>query len=312
MCMECPHRPRRSRLVEAIALFLGDELGSGLIQFVMVLPLLLALFWTSFEIWQLMSLRAALRTTAAQAARYVTAFALPDGFYQRHRYPPIPVCEGVRNLVINSLSGYRGILGDRLGEPEITLYWIRDPSKPEWEGNVEPGIPFADCNAFLSGLKPDDPADEGGGACDGRITYRQFGIRLRVEVPWVRVLFGLGRSSSTRFTLTLADTAVGAITCLPRCCDEGLRVRAFGLRDCTDTSCTVTVRWDLGECDFVPRIQIRQGERELLTIDNPEVPIGQADVFRVDAPVGALSFVTVEVVGRQDLICAASAEVDRR
>lgn len=313
MSIECPHRPFRShRMATTIGRFLSDELGSELIQFVMVLPLLMALFWTSFEIWQLMSLRAALRTTAAQAARYVTAFALPDGFYQQHRYPPIPVCEGVRNLVIDSLSGYRGILGDRLGEPEITLYWVRDPSEPLWEGNVEPGISFADCNVFLKGLKPDDLADEGDGACDGRISYRQFGITLRVEVPWIRVLFGLGSSSSTRFTLTLTDTAVGAITCFPSCCDEGLRVRAFGLRDCADNSCTVTVRWDLGECDFVPRIQIRQGEIELLTIDNPEVPVGQADVFRVHAPVGALSLVTVEVVGRQGLICAASAEIDRR
>ena len=292
--------------------FLRDELGSELIQFVMVLPLLLALFWTSFEIWQLMSLRAALRTTAAQAARYVSAFALPDGFYQGHRYPPIPVCEEVRNLVIDSLSGYRGTLGDRLGEPEITLYWIRDPSEPMWEGNVEPGISFANCNEFLSGLKPNDPQDEGVGACDGRISYRQFGIELRVEVPWIRVLFGMGRSSSNRFTLVLADTAVGAITCLPTCCDDGLMVQTVAVRDCSGDSCTVTVRWDLGQCDFVPRIQITQGGRDLATIDNPDVPVGQADVFRVNAPAGELSSVTVEVVGRQGLICAASAPIDRR
>lgn len=305
------HRFSYRRALATIGRFVCDELGSELIQFVMVLPLLLALFWTSFEIWQLMSLRAALRTTAAQAARYITAFALPDGFYERHRYPPIPVCEGVRNLVLSSLSGYRGILGDRLGEPEITLYWIRDPSVPLWEGNVEPGISFADCSAFLSGLKPNDPADEGDGACDGRISYRQFGIRVQVEVPWVRVLFGLGGASSSRFTLALADTAVGAITCFPACCEEGLRARVLDVYGCTEDTCTVVVQWDLGQCDFAPRIEIGQGGASIV-IDNPDIPVGQAVVPGVYAPMGRLSSVTVSVIGRKGVICATNAQIDRR
>jgi len=300
------------RLPKPLRRFLRGEGGSELVQFVMVLPLLLALFWTSFEIWQLMSLRSALRTTAAQAARYVTAFALPDGFYQRHTIPPVPVCEGMRGLVLDSLSGYRGILGDRLGEPEITLYWIRDPSNPAWEDNVEPGISFADCSEFLNGLKPDDPMDDGEGACDGRISYRQFGIKLQVEVPWLTVLFRLGGTVSQRFTLRLADTAVGAITCFPACCDEELIVQVVALRDCTPDNCTVSVRWDLGKCDFVPRMEFTQGTIKLLTLDNPQVPVGQADIFRVHAPEGELSSITVSVIGRQRLICSANAQINRQ
>lgn len=312
--MEHPSILRRllQRLLKPLRCFLRGERGSELVQFVMVLPILLALFWTSFEIWQLMGLRSALRTTVAQAARYVTAFALPDGFYQQHSVPPVPVCEGVRSLVLDSLRGYRGILGDRLGEPEITLYWIRDPSDPAWEDNVEPGISFADCSEFLSGLKPADPTDEGKGACDGRISYRQFGIKLQVEVPWLTVLFRLGGPTSRRFTLVLADTAVGAITCFPACCDEGLTVQVVGLRDCTPDNCTVTVRWDLGKCDFAPRMEFKQGSIELLTLDNPAVPVGQADIFRVRAPEGELSSITVSVIGRQGLICTANAQINRQ
>jgi hypothetical protein len=89
-------------------------------------------------------------------------------------------------------------------------------------------------------------------------------------------------------------------------------VQAVGLRDCTEDSCTVTVRWDLGKCDFVPRIEITQGTIELLTLDNPIVPVGQADVFRVHAPEGELSFITVSVIGRQGPICTANAQINRQ
>ena len=66
-----------ARLRGLLSRFGRDELGTEVVQFVLILPIAVGLLWSGFEIWQLMDLRSTVRSTVAQAVRYVSAYAAP-------------------------------------------------------------------------------------------------------------------------------------------------------------------------------------------------------------------------------------------
>lgn len=170
-----------------------DEAGAEIVQFVLALPILLGVVWTSFEAWQVISLREAVRATVAQAGRYVTAYGAPPEIADA---PPDPdtICWGVEQLVARSLAQQRGNLGDNLA---WTLRWYKvlDPSSARWEGNLVE----MSCQELLSEFE-----------CN-----QQFALELEVSVPWQTVLFGLGRSVTTREVLRITDSVTGSAPCLP-------------------------------------------------------------------------------------------------
>ncbi len=208
-------RVTRSSVLQSLKRFWSDELGAELIQFVLVLPIMLGLVWTSMEGWQLMSLRAAVRSTTSQAARYVTAFANSDE--SRAPMAPEDLCAGVQYLVTESLSRRSGNLGDHLA---VTMRWYRflDPTSPLWEGNAIE----TSCLELLLGYECNDV----------------FGLSIEVAVPWQTVIFGLTSTSTTTEMLRFSDTATGVAPCLPYC-DVRVsgNVRSGGISGCRAETC---------------------------------------------------------------------------
>lgn len=211
----------------------SEEKGSELVQFVLVVPLLAALMWSSFEAWQMMTLKSSVRSTAAQAARYVTAFVgTPEEVAQRPS--SLQIRDGVEQLVAASFSRQRGVLGDALNW-RLTWFRIIDPTNPRFEGNVielDPGDPLAQvvCND-------------------------QFAIRLDVDVPWRTVLFGYKEVERSDYILHLSDTAVGASPCAPYC-----SVNAYIASFSSSVSgCRAELCWSF-QCSYEPdRLEVMDG-----------------------------------------------------
>jgi hypothetical protein len=217
-------RIMRNSVLQSLKRFWRDELGAEVIQFVLVLPIMLGLMWTAMEAWQLMTLRAAVRSTTAQAARYMTAF----GASNESIAPMAPeyVCAGVEYLVAESLSRQSGNLGDHL---VATMRWYRflDPTSPLWEGNAVE----VSCMELLLGYQCNDT----------------FAVALEVAVPWQTVIFGLNHSSTATQMLRFSDSTVGIAPCLPNC-SVGISggVTSGGVYGCQARMC-----WTL-DCSYKP------------------------------------------------------------
>jgi hypothetical protein len=217
-------RVRLSSVLRSLKRFWSDELGAELIQFVLVLPIMLGLVWTAMEGWQLMTLRAAVRSTTAQAARYMTAFGA--SYESRAPMAPEDVCANVEYLVAESLSRQSGNLGDHLA---VTMRWYRflDPTSPLWEGNAIE----TSCTELLLDYECNDV----------------FGLSMEVAVPWQTVIFGLTSSSTTTEMLRFSESATGVAPCLPYC-----DVRTSGyIRSGGSSGCRAEVCWSL-DCSYQP------------------------------------------------------------
>ena len=221
---------RISKAASIVRRFLCDDLGAELVQFALVLPILVALLWGSFEVWQIMGLRSAVRSTVAQAARFVTAYGAPPEEMENPP-PPADICWGIDQLIASSLSQHRGNLGDALSW-STTWYRIRDPTSSFWEINGERNYDEVDCLDLLSGFM-----------CGG-----QFGVELRVTVPWQTVIFGLEGSSTTNFVLEMSDMAMGTAPCEPYCSmAAGGGVVGHG----GPGGCVVEISWGF-KCSYEP------------------------------------------------------------
>jgi|YNPNPStandDraft_1061719.scaffolds.fasta_scaffold40515_3 hypothetical protein len=266
--MDNSNRPRWRWLRGRPRAALGhDQRGSQVIQIILAVPIVLGILWSSFEIWQIMSLKAAVRTTVAQAARYVTSFAeLPDAIMDRPS--TVEIRQNVERLVSESLSRQRGNLGDALTW-ELTWYQVVDPTDPRWEGNV----------VLLDALDP----------LAGLVCNDQFGLRLRVRVPWSTVILGLGGSSRSVSMLELEDTAVGGIPCFPYCeVKATARILSSG-----PGGCRIEVCWSF-DCSYEPdRVEVWLDGVRVHQTNNPvgqpcvrlseSVPSGRTVQIRVDA-----------------------------
>jgi len=208
--------------------WLRDEMGAEVVELALVIPLLVGIVWTSFEFWQLMSLRAAVRTTTAQAARFVTAYAAPPDTLD-DAMPADEACWRLQELVDRSLRFQRGNMGDALNW-EIHFFKIIDPNNAHWEGNVQE-VTCSELFNRASGLQAND----------------QFGVKLNVSVPWLEVLFGLTTTSTNQRTVSFSDTAVGSTPGMP----YG-DVRASGRTlSCGPSGGRVEVCWSF-DASFVP------------------------------------------------------------
>ena len=220
-----------TRILASIKRLGQDELGTEVVQLVLILPIVIGLLWSSFEIWQLMDLRSAVHSTAAQATRYISAYAAPPDEVDD---PVLPeqIVWNIEQLIDNSLGGRRGILGSGL-DWEINWYWIVDPERAVWDGNV---IEVEDGVAFVQGLE-----------CTNYVANEQFGIELLVSVPWRTILFGLGRRSETDYVLNLREVAMGSVPCAPYC---NLHAGIQGM-SVEEDECTVTIGWSF-DCSYIP------------------------------------------------------------
>lgn len=276
-------RELRARVQGVWGAFWRDELGAELIQFVLALPIVLGLVWTAFEAWQLMSVRAAVRTTTAQAARYVTAFGAP---LEVQGPPPNPgmICAGVRQLVTESLAQQRGNLGDNL-DWTIRWYQVLDSSDSRWEGNVALA-----CIQSMDGIGDDCCA----GLLSALVCNDQFAVELEVSVPWQTVVFGLDRSATTTSVLRIAERATGSAPCVPYCSIEvGGRTISGG-----DEGCIAEVCWGWqNKCTYEPdRCQVYVDDELVATVYNPRYD----NCRRVEVPVGGASVEVICLGGRRE------------
>lgn len=214
--------------------FLQDDRGAEVVQFALAIPILLSVVWAGIEFWQIMTLRTAVRSTAAQIARYIAAYGARPREDDPEPYtsvPPEDVCANLEGLVNAALRNRRGNMGAALSW-QVTLYNIQWPDDPSWEGNAVPaGGPCAD---FLAALE-----------CN-----QQFGIQLDVSVPWQTVIFGLSEVQSQQSTLRMSERAVGAGPCKPYC--EITQATAQLVSGGSGPGgCEVDVCWEL-DCSFVP------------------------------------------------------------
>ena len=177
--------------------FARDQRGSELVEFVLVLPLLIAVVWGAFEIYQLVSLRSVVRTTATQLAHYVGSYGAP---YQEADYVPDPdeICAQLNALAASSLADYQGPLGDSV-TASASWYRILDPHSSRWEGNIEP----VQCYSLI--------ADQ----IANRVCNEQFAVVLNVSVPWQTVIFGLDGNTIENWDLSMSETAMSALPCMP-------------------------------------------------------------------------------------------------
>ena len=226
--MSKSNRPRGLfRLARTAKAFLSDDSGAELVQFVLTVPLLLGIVWASIQFWQIMSLRDALQTTVAQVARYVSAYAAPPEELE-NTVATGDICAGVGALV-RAFEQRQGVLGEAI-QIELNWYAISDPTEATWENNA---FPVPDCASLVDSLLCND----------------QFGVTLRVRVPWRWVVFGVGESSATDLTLDLIETAVGTPPCQPYC-----EIELIGYEqdmEAGPNGCYAYVEWKLN-CSYAP------------------------------------------------------------
>jgi hypothetical protein len=124
----------------------------------------------------------------------------------------------------------------------------------------------------------------------------------------------MGGTSATPLTLSLEDTSVGAITCMPECNDDCVTAHIQGQPRCSGSRCSVDICWDLqlAGCDFVPKIEVWQGTQGPLLVETNPLVITCREVHDVHADPGVISFATVKAVGRQGVLCQYDVEIDRR
>ena len=264
-----------ARLCTRFVSFARDELGSEVVEFALVIPIVVGLVWTSFEFWQLLSLRASVRTTTSQVARFITAYAAPpDTLEDAMRGDE--ACWRISQLIDASLRNRHGNMGDALAW-DVHFYKILDANSPYWEGNVGE----MDCLTLFapgSGLQCND----------------QFGVKLNVSVPWLEVIFGLTGSSTNRTTISFSDTAVGAAPCMP----YGDVRASGGTLSCGPGGGQVEICWTF-DASFVPDlIEVYRGNPDssppVYTQINPS-PYGGCSPSII-IPVGA-STLTVKAYG---------------
>jgi len=219
-----------------------NEQGAEIVQFALMAPILIGLVWGSFELWQIMSLRATLRTTTAQAARYITAYAAPPAEIESPLSPD-QVCRGVEELIGRSLAAHRGILGDAISW-EVSWYLFTDPQNPSWQNNAQQ---LPDCQTLVSFLR------------QAECSQRQFGVRLHIAVPWQKVLFGIKGLRPESFSLEMSDTAVGDAPCMPDCAITALAAEAS---PAGPRGCTVYVYWNI-ESTYSPWLELYVGDRQI-------------------------------------------------
>lgn len=246
-----------------------DERGSEIVQLALVLPILVGILWSAFEIRQIITLRTRVRDTAAQVARYVSGFGAqldPDKYTGALQAQQI--YDNINLLVSNALSvSYGTVEGHDLAW-ELTWYRINDPFDADWEDNhTEIDNDPASVLAFIASL-----------ACD-RIpstpdNNAQFAVQLSISVPWRTVLLGLGGTSTRDFTLNLRELAMGAVPCQPYLI---LTVTADPPEP-GPGGCDVVVHWKYEGSYTIESIEILGGGERLARIFNPLNP-GQQSVF---------------------------------
>ena len=264
--------------------WLRDEMGAEVVELALVIPLLVGIVWTSFEFWQLMSLRAAVRTTTAQAARFITGYATPPENVD-NAMPIDEACWRLQELVDRSLRYQRGNMGDALAW-DIHFFKIIDPNNAYWVGNVSE----VNCAELFS--HPDGQESPQGNP--------QFGVKLNVSVPWLEVIFGLTTSSSTARTVTFSDTAVGSTPGMP----YG-EVKASGRTlSCGSGGGQAEVCWTF-DASFVPdRVEVYRGNPDttapVYVINNPSRYGGCSNSIVI--PVGPSTLTVIAYGGDRELI----------
>jgi hypothetical protein len=231
-------RATRRTLLRSLRSFWRDEAGSELVQFVLILPILIAFLWGAFEFWQMMTLKSAIRVAVAQAARYVTAFAaLPDTINQRPE--SYRVYQGAEGLINAALARERTIFGSPLTPEmwEIRWYRVHNPEDPRWQGNLV----LLDAENPLADLECND----------------QFAIEVTARIPWRTLVFGLTDARATDFALQLSDTAMGGLPCLPEC-QTFAWVNSYSAGP---GGCSIQIGWEFN-CSYLPdRLEIRFQDR---------------------------------------------------
>lgn len=183
------------KVLRLLRVFFKDEGGAELIQFALALPVLVGLVFAGSQFWQMMSLRARVRTVTAQVSAYLAEFGAgpragdPSPYQQAD---PADVCaqaeilirEGIKNLPEGSLM-------------TVTLVEFIDPINSNWDGNAvsvtEP------CEAFLARLE-----------CN-----QFFGVQVDVSVPMEWVVRVRGKAERESFVLNVRERAVRIKPCQP-------------------------------------------------------------------------------------------------
>jgi hypothetical protein len=256
-----------------------DQAGAEVVQFALVIPIIVGIIWFSIEAWQLMTLRTAVRTTAGQAARYITAFAgLPELQMDREDFVGVDrICAGVEELVAASLSNRRGIDGDALSW-DISLYTIGDEENSDWEGNRT----LLGCYDFVETVR-----------CDALAGFdnEQFAVELTVAVPWRSILFGLRGVSETNWVFSTTEIAMGVVPCEPFLNMEANAQRIAG----GPGGCRVQVTWDINASFMPNRVEIYRGSDPFPSciVHNTET----VDFCEITVPSGGTHTITVRAFG---------------
>jgi Flp pilus assembly protein TadG len=239
---------------------LSDERGSEIVQLALVLPILLGILWSAFEIRQITALRTRVRDTAAQVARYMTGFAAqPDIYQDPEALQAQEIYANLDLLVSNGLSGRYGTVEGHALTWDITWYRVNDPFDANWEGNhtAIANTP-EEVLAFIASLACDRyPNAPGNNA--------QFALQLRVSVPWRTVLLGLGQISTRDFALELRELAMGAVPCKPYL----ILTVTTDPPEPVPGGCNVVVHWEFEASYAIERIEVWRGEERLARIMNP-------------------------------------------
>jgi len=184
-----------------ISALVHNERGVETAQVILLVPLFLGLLWSTYEAWQIMSIKSAMRTAVSQAARYVTA-------YNYHKGPNSPdeivspdqIARGVVEVVDGTLRRQRGILGNAV-EWTIEWYGIRDPVDSDWDNNHYGPVSLEQSPYFFQALECNE----------------QFAVRLIAAVDWRTILLGLPPQPEADYRLVMDEMAMGAVPCLPEC-----------------------------------------------------------------------------------------------
>ncbi|MBN1399959.1 MAG: pilus assembly protein [Anaerolineae bacterium] len=303
---------------QAVKRFLQDERGAEVIQFALVLPLFVGIVWFSTDVWQLMTLRAAVRSTATQAARYISEYAAPPEeviLENPEIVTPQRLCDGVAEIIATGLGRQRGNMGDNL-QASVGLHKVANPmDSSNAADNVEllcgsnldpdrgefyPYMPLADWHQCCS-LNPGLTLE-----CND-----QFVLVLHVEVPWRTLLLGLDRASTEDRAIVFDEVAMGTAPCQPFLRIEGVSA-GVPPGGGGPGGCVVRVSWNI-ESSMVPdRVEIWAGNRsspyDMETLYAPQtvtvneatlrIPFGSAPTIYVRAYAGAR-----EEQGSQQVSC---------